>query len=110
MTAATTERLHPAARGLDLTDRAILDHILSTQIAALNAISPALDAIAEASAFAATVRGGGRLVYAGAGSSALMAVADGLELHGTFGIAPDRIRLHGGRVAAGRAYAGRYRR
>lgn len=95
MTAAVTEGLHPAAKGLDLlTDEAILGHILATQVAALNAISPALDAIAEAAGlFAATVRGGGRLIYAGAGSSALMAVADGLELHGTFGISPDRIRL-----------------
>lgn len=95
MTVAATEGLHPAAKGLDLlTDKAILGHILATQVAALNAISPALDAIAEAAGlFAATVRGGGRLIYAGAGSSALMAVADGLELHGTFGISPDRIRL-----------------
>lgn len=95
MTAAATEHLHPAARGLDLLgDRVILGHMLDGQIAALNAVSPALDAIAKAAnLFAATIRGGGRIVYAGAGSSALMAVADGLELHGTFGVAPERIRL-----------------
>ncbi|MCA0272448.1 MAG: N-acetylmuramic acid 6-phosphate etherase [Proteobacteria bacterium] len=95
MTAAATENLHPAARGLDLLeDVAILGHILDGQIAALSAIPPALADIARAaSLMAETIRGGGTLIYAGAGSSALMAVADGLELHGTFGIAPDRIRL-----------------
>lgn len=95
MTAAATENLHPAARGLDLlADAAILRHMLDGQIAALHAVAPAIGSIsAAADLFAATVRGGGTLIYAGAGSSALMAVSDGLELHGTFGIAPDRIRL-----------------
>lgn len=95
MTAAATENLHPAARGLDLLgDEVILGHILDGQMAALGAITPALADIARAaSLMAETVRGGGNLIYAGAGSSALMAVADGLELHGTFGIEPDRIRL-----------------
>lgn len=95
MSNATTERLHPAARGLDLLpDAAILGHILDTQLAALEAVRPALAPIAEAAALMAdTVRGGGRLVYAGAGSSALMAVADGLELHGTFAIPTGRILL-----------------
>lgn len=95
MTAAKTESLHPAAKGLDLLgDEIILGHILAGQMAALMAITPALPDIARAAhLMALTVRGGGTIVYAGAGSSALMAVADGLELHGTFGIAPDRIRL-----------------
>ena len=34
---------------------------------------------------------GGRFGYAGAGSSGLMALADALELPGTFGISPDRV-------------------
>ncbi len=95
MSTATTERLHPAARGLDLlADADILRHMLDTQISAVTAISPALGAIAEAARLVADgLREGGRLVYAGAGSSALMAVSDGLELHGTFGIAPERVLL-----------------
>ena len=95
MSKAATERLHPAARGLDLLpDAAILRHILDTQSASLDSVAPAFAQIsAAATLMAATVRAGGRLVYAGAGSSALMAVADGLELHGTFGIAADRILL-----------------
>ena len=95
MTAAATESLHPAAKGLDLLgDAAILKHIHDGQMAALAAILPAHDDIARAAwLMAETVRGGGSIIYAGAGSSALMAVADGLELHGTFGIAPERIGL-----------------
>ncbi len=37
------------------------------------------------------LRGGGRVAYAAAGSSGLMALADALELPGTFGIPRDRI-------------------
>ena len=37
--------------------------------------------------------GGGRLFYAAAGSSGLMAAADALELGGTFGISPDKVRI-----------------
>jgi N-acetylmuramic acid 6-phosphate etherase len=95
MHTATTERQHPAARGLDLlADADILRHMLDTQMGAVRAIRPAFGALAEAARLMAdTLRTGGRLVYAGAGSSALMAVSDGLELHGTFGIAPERVIL-----------------
>ena len=67
-----------------------------------------------------TLAGGGRLAYAAAGSSGLMALADALELPGTFGIARDRIAilLAGGaadlldacRRRRGRRDAGRARR
>ena len=50
--------------------------------------------IAKAAARAAqALAGGGRLAYAAAGSSGLMAMADALELPGTFGIARDRIDI-----------------
>ena len=39
----------------------------------------------------ADCRNGGRLFYAAAGSSALMALADALELPGTYGISRDRV-------------------
>lgn len=95
MTATATERLHPAARGLDLlADDAVLRHLLDGQRAAVEAVAAALPEIAAAARLVArTLRGEGRLCYAGAGSSALMAVADGLELHGTFGIPTDRVLL-----------------
>ncbi|OYX41074.1 MAG: N-acetylmuramic acid 6-phosphate etherase [Rhodobacterales bacterium 32-67-9] len=90
-----TERLHPLAEGLDaLPGAEILRRLLSAQASALGAVGRALPKIdAGAEAMAAAIRGGGRLVYAGAGSSALMANADGMELPGTYGIAPERILL-----------------
>lgn len=95
MSAPTTEQMHPAARGLDLLpDAAILAHLIDGHKAALEAVSPAIPQIAAAARLMAeTLHGAGRLYYAGAGSSALMAVSDGLELHGTFGIATDRVVL-----------------
>lgn len=95
MSLPVTEHLHPAARGLDtLPPAAVLSHLLDGQIAALQIVGAALTQI-EAGAFimASALRGDGRLVYAGAGSSALMAIADGMELGGTFGIDPDKIVL-----------------
>lgn len=71
-----------------------LARILAGQEAALAAVRPALPAIeAGAALMAASLRARGALVYAGAGSSALMALADALELPGTFGVAPDRVRI-----------------
>jgi N-acetylmuramic acid 6-phosphate etherase len=55
-------------------------------------VREAIPAIAAASALISErLKSGGRLVYAAAGSSGLMAVADALELPGTFGIKRDRI-------------------
>lgn len=90
-----TERLHPLAEGIDtLPGIAVLDRLLLAQEAALATLRPALPALdAGAALMARTVEGGGALVYAGAGSSALMAMADALELPGTFGLSPDRIRI-----------------
>jgi N-acetylmuramic acid 6-phosphate etherase len=90
-----TEQLHPLARGLDArTPEDILSVLLDAQMDALAAVRPALPAIARgARLMADCLRAGGRLCYAGAGSSALMANADGMELPGTFGIDPDRILL-----------------
>ncbi len=93
MTSAATERLHPAAKGLDDRESgAILGALLSAQADALQAVSGALPEIAAgAEIMAASIRSGGRLVYVGAGSSALMAMSDGLEIPGTFGVDADRI-------------------
>lgn len=90
-----TESLHPDAAGIDtLPGAEVLGRLLSGQMAALEAVASALPAIeAGASLMADCLGSGGCLAYAGAGSSALMAVADALELPGTFGIDPGRIRL-----------------
>lgn len=88
-----TEARHPASPGLHLRgDDGVLADLLAAQQAALGALGPALPALAALAAAGAEVLGrGGKLGYAGAGSSGLMALADALELPGTFGIPPDRV-------------------
>ncbi len=90
-----TERVHPAAAGLDeLPAGRILEHLLAQQqasLAAVRLVFPEIEGAARR--MADTLLQGGRLAYAGAGSSALMAVADALELSGTFGVDPGRILL-----------------
>ncbi len=95
MSLPMTEHLHPASRGLDaLPGMDVLRHLLDQQSASLAALAPALhDIEAAAHLVADAYRAGGRIVYAGAGSSALMAIADGMELAGTYGIDPDRVVL-----------------
>jgi len=90
-----TEAVSTECSGIDtMPDAAVLARVLAGQKSAIAAVEAAMVPIAAAAdVMADTLRGGGRLVYAAAGSSALMAIADGLELGGTFGIAPDRIRL-----------------
>jgi len=87
-----TEALHPLSAGLHLAPAAeVLARSLAAQDGALRAVRPALPALeAAAGAAFAALRDGGKLAYAGAGSSGLMALADCLELLGTFGIPPDR--------------------
>jgi N-acetylmuramic acid 6-phosphate etherase len=90
-----TEQRHPRAQDLDaLPGAEVLGVILDQQALSVAALAAALPQIERAAELvAAALRGAGRLVYAGAGSSALMANADGLELHGTYGVDPARIRL-----------------
>jgi N-acetylmuramic acid 6-phosphate etherase len=92
MTDRPTEALHPLSSGLHLAPAdQVLARALSTQKSALAALDPALPALAKAAEVAAAaLDGGGKLAYAGAGSSGLMALADCLELMGTFGIPADR--------------------
>ena len=95
MAAAETETLHPNARGLDLRpDEQVLAVLAAGQCGAVRVVGDQLGDIARGAALMTeAMRGGGRIGYAGAGSSALMAIADGLELAGTFGIDPARIEL-----------------
>lgn len=95
MPSAATEGLHPAAKGLDARPgQEVLDVLLTGQAAAVETVRGALPAIeAGAALMTAAIRAGHRIVYAGAGSSALMANADGLELSGTFSIPPEQVLL-----------------
>jgi N-acetylmuramic acid 6-phosphate etherase len=90
-----TEARHDRAEGLDsLAPAEILSILGESQLAAAGVVTRALPEIEEAARLMAdTVRHGGRLIYAGAGSSGLMALADALELPGTYGIPEDRIRV-----------------
>ena len=84
----TTETLHPASTGLHTAPASdVFARLLDAQIAAISTIRPALPALsAAAEAGADALQQGFKLGYAGAGSSGLMALADCLELWGTFGI------------------------
>ncbi|MCX8279646.1 N-acetylmuramic acid 6-phosphate etherase [Phyllobacterium sp. 0TCS1.6C] len=95
MALTRTEQRNDKAVGLDEKSPAeVLGLLLDAQIAAAEAVRPALPSIARAAQLAArTLADGGRLVYAAAGSSGLMALADALEIPGTYGIAADRIVL-----------------
>ena len=98
-----TERRHDGAKDLDLNSDADILALLATgQAEAAVAVMQAAPAIARAAeAAAASIRSGGRLIYAAAGSSGLMALADALELPGTYGLSRDRIVvLLAGGVAA----------
>lgn len=90
-----TEMSHELASGLDTRGPEAMAAILAdAQLAAAGAVAEASGALACAARLAAAcLAGGGRLAYAGAGSSGLMALADALELPGTFGIPRDRIEI-----------------
>jgi len=93
--AQTTEQSHPKALGLDrLPPDDIMTILLDAQIAAAAAVRPAIPALSEGAAqMAKAIRRGGRIVYAAAGSSGLMGLADGLEITPTFGVPNHRIKI-----------------
>jgi N-acetylmuramic acid 6-phosphate etherase len=95
MSQKATEARHGKAGGLDTRSPAeVLALLASGQQEAARAVDGAIPALAEAADLVAhSLREGGKLVYAGAGSSGLMAMADALELPGTYGIAREQIVL-----------------
>lgn len=101
MNSSRTEQWSAQYTGLDQwSPEDVLDAIVRAQSGSVAAISAANSDIAEASRIAAEAwRRGGRLIYAGAGSSGLIAQIDALELPGTFGLEETRILvlLAGGR-------------
>ena len=64
--------------------------IAAQQRAAACVADAAPDILRAARAVAAALSSGGKLIYCGAGSSGLMALADALELPGTYGVGADR--------------------
>lgn len=92
MATRATEARHRHGTGLSaVAPEEALARLLDGQRDALAAVEPALPALAAAAErAAAALAGGHRLAYAGAGSAGLMALADALEIAGTFGIPADR--------------------
>jgi len=90
-----TEQPHAKAAGLDLLSGAeILTILHEGQVAAAESVSAAIPALNKgAEAMAVAIRSGGNLVYAAAGSSGLMGLADGLEIPPTFGVSTSRISI-----------------
>lgn len=90
-----TEAQVAAASGLDTKpDADILTALLDGQRRAIESVAAAIPALSRAAQLGATaLESGGRLVYLGAGSPALMSLADALEIPQTYGIAYDRIVL-----------------
>lgn len=88
-----TETRSPRLTGLDLwPDRDVLDTMVEGQmaaVAAVRAVIPELERLAGPAA--ARLAAGGRLVYVGAGTSARLAVQDGVELTPTFDWPPERL-------------------
>ena len=95
MSATQTEMIHARASGFDIEPAdAALAILAKAQVEAAKAVQSAIPAIGAAAELAAhSIQTGGRLIYAAAGSSGLMALADALELPGTYGIATDRIKV-----------------
>jgi N-acetylmuramic acid 6-phosphate etherase len=105
-----TERPSPRYSAIDLWNPAeILDAMIEGQFAAVAAVHAARPAIERAAlAIEERLRAGGRLAYAGAGTSGRLAVQDGAELMPTFSWPSERLVLlmAGGREALWHAVEG----
>lgn len=90
-----TERASPRYSDIDLWEPSdILDCLIESQMAAVAAVRAALPKLAiAAAAVESRLRGGGRLIYVGAGTSGRLAVQDGAELVPTFNWPQDRLLL-----------------
>ncbi|NHT74860.1 N-acetylmuramic acid 6-phosphate etherase [Rhizobiaceae bacterium CRRU44] len=88
-----TEERHAEAQDIDVRDAvSVLKLLAESQQAAARAVDGALEPLAAAAGLATqALQSGGRLIYAGAGSSGLMAMVDALELPGTYGLAPHAV-------------------
>ncbi len=105
-----TERPSPRFAGIDVWEPLdALDAMIDGQLTAVAAVRAARRQILQAALATETcLRAGGRLVYAGAGTSGRLAVQDGAELMPTFSWPEDRLLLllAGGEEAMIRAVEG----
>jgi N-acetylmuramic acid 6-phosphate etherase len=105
-----TERPSPRYANIDLWEPLeALDAMIEGQFAAVAAVRAARPALLQAAlAMEARLRGDGRLIYAGAGTSGRLAVQDGAELLPTFSWPRERLLLliAGGEAAMVQAVEG----
>jgi N-acetylmuramic acid 6-phosphate etherase len=109
-TVPATEQRNPRSRGLDRKSTREILRILSREDARVPAaVAREIPAIARAvDEIAKALRNGGRLIYAGAGTSGRLAVLDAAECPPTFGVRPRLVRavIAGGRRALTQAVEG----
>lgn len=98
-----TEQRNPRSRGLDRKSTIQILRIMNREDARVpRAVARELPAIARAiEKIVHAFRAGGRLIYAGAGSSGRMGALDASELPPTFGVPQTRVQA----ILAGGAYA-----
>jgi len=105
-----TEAPHPDGHELErLTPARLVARLHAGDREAVRAVSRALPALARvAEAAAGALRAGGRLIYAGAGTSGRLGALDAAECPPTFGVAPGRVVavMAGGARALTRAVEG----
>ena len=92
----STEERDPHERDLDLCSTPdLVVRLIEANARALDAVRAAAPAITRAvDAIAASLQGGNRLHYVGAGTSGRLATLDAAELPPTFGTSPDLVLAH----------------
>jgi N-acetylmuramic acid 6-phosphate etherase len=105
-----TEATHPRAARLDaMPAEEVVRLMLGEEAKAIRAAQARADEIARAAALVAErLAGGGRLVYAGAGTSGRLGTLDAVECVPTFGVPPSRVVpvIAGGPAALTRSVEG----
>lgn len=93
---APTEERNPATEAIDTLDAAgIVDLVLAQDegvVAAVRACGPQIAALVDLAV--AAIVAGGRVQYAGAGTSGRLGVLDAVELRPTYGIGPEWVEAH----------------
>ncbi|MGO9647941.1 MAG: N-acetylmuramic acid 6-phosphate etherase [Terriglobales bacterium] len=106
----STEQLNPASKNLDLKSSLDIARVINAEDAKVSAaVKRALPQIARAiDLIAAALKRGGRLIYAGAGTSGRIAALDAAECPPTFGTDPKTVQfvIAGGVKALGSAVEG----
>lgn len=110
LSALTTERRNPSTMSLDTFSPLEIAEAMSREdLRAVEAVRAVLPQVATAIEWAAeSLRGGGRIIYMGAGTSGRLGVLDAVECPPTFGVTPDVVvgLVAGGRSAFGVAEEG----